>query len=97
MNDRNDSAEAIKVVLLAVAFQEPTEDVDDALDTLTTAELNELHRTANELRSFVSYAIERRTPHRVSQRRKEVVALMTEKDHPYAGDLPLTGNPYPQV
>lgn len=67
----------IAAVLRAVADQEPIEDIDTALDRLTDAELDNLHRAGRELTSLVSYAIARRQP-RVGQRRSESIRLLSQ-------------------
>jgi len=56
MNDRNDSARAIRNVMHTVAFGS-TDDIDAAFDGLTAMELDELHRIGNELAGYANLRI----------------------------------------
>ena len=80
MNDRNDSARAIRNVMHTVAFGS-TDDIDAAFDGLTAMELDELHRIGNELAGYANL--------------KMYNASRTAPSEPFTGDLPMTGNPYP--
>ena len=60
MNDANDSARAMSVALHAAAFGS-VDDLDAALEGLTSNELNELHRIGHELSTAVAHLINSRT------------------------------------